>query len=123
LRRLCTNIKKEWVLSSGARRLYRAGALLSLMLLFLLAAWLSSHPVSNSFQPIARLLLLMCIAGSLVTLVGMNYFLFRYDRSHPFQQLLWFLAMLWVPIGPALYCVLVYSRATRSANDPAKLAP
>ena len=52
-----------------------------------------------------------------VTMVGMEVFLFRFDDSSPWKQMMWFCVMLFVPLGPALYCFLVYSdsRAVKEA--------
>lgn len=41
----------------------------------------------------------------------MEYFLFRFDDSPALKQILWFVVMLFVPLGPALYCFVVYSRS------------
>lgn len=75
--------------------------------------------------PFARLLLLAGIVGTALTEIGMQYFLFRFDDSPPMKQILWFCVMLFPPLGPALYCFTVYSRAkmldagvTGSAKGP-----
>jgi len=41
----------------------------------------------------------------------MEYFLFRFDDSGALKQVFWFCVMLFAPLGPALYCFLVYSRS------------
>jgi hypothetical protein len=42
---------------------------------------------------------------------GMEYFLFRFDESHPVKPILWFVVILFPLLGPALYCLVVYSRS------------
>jgi len=41
----------------------------------------------------------------------MEYFLFRFDESHPLKQIVWFCVMLIPMLGPGLYCFIVYSRS------------
>jgi hypothetical protein len=41
----------------------------------------------------------------------MEFFVFRFDNSHPLKQVFWFLVMIIPAIGAALYCFLVYSRS------------
>jgi hypothetical protein len=41
----------------------------------------------------------------------MQYFLFRFDDSHPMKQIFWFCVILFPSLGPALFCFTVYSRS------------
>jgi hypothetical protein len=41
----------------------------------------------------------------------MQYFLFRFDDSHPLKQIAWFCVMVVPLLGPSLYCLIVYSRS------------
>jgi hypothetical protein len=43
--------------------------------------------------------------------VAMEYFLFGFDCSPGWKKVCWFCIMVLPLIGPALYCVIVYSRA------------
>lgn len=51
------------------------------------------------------------VLGAGITLVGMEYFLFRFDASHPLKQILWFGSMLLPLLGPSLYRFIVYSHS------------
>jgi hypothetical protein len=103
-------INKEWIISRTARRVYRLAATLSLMLFLIMVAQLVGE-VPSVLGPVLRSLLLAGIVGAGITVVGMEFFLFRFDDSHPLKQIFWFCAMLFVPLGPALYCLIVYSRS------------
>jgi hypothetical protein len=53
----------------------------------------------------------LAVLGTALELVGMEYFLMRLDDSPALKQIFWFCALLFIPLGPALYCFLVYSRS------------
>jgi len=44
-------------------------------------------------------------------MIAMEYFLFGFDDSSALKKMFWFCVMLLPPLGPALYCFLVYSRS------------
>ena len=67
--------------------------------------------IADTTAPIARLLLFVGALGAGTTFVGMEYFLFRFDDSHPLKQVVWFCVILFPLLGAALYCFLVYSRS------------
>jgi hypothetical protein len=100
-------INKEWILSPTARLVYRTAAIASLMLVPVVMEIQRTYPV----RPFLRQLLLLTVVGTALNLVGMEYFLFRFDESHAVKQILWFCVMLVPPFGPALYCLVVYSRS------------
>ena len=52
----------------------------------------------------------------------MEFFLFRFDDSHPLKQIVCFLVMLFPILGAALYCFIVYSRSDVLKNACAKSA-
>ena len=104
-------ITKEWIVSSTARIVYRAAAGVSLGLFALLVAIQLDSNMLDALRPILRLLLLVGVLGAATTLIGMQYFLFRFDNSHPLKQVLWFCVMIFIPLGPALYCFFAYSRS------------
>jgi hypothetical protein len=54
---------------------------------------------------------LVGVLGMALTGLGMEYFLLRFDDSHPLQQGFWFCLMLLAPLGPALYCFFWHSRS------------
>ena len=67
--------------------------------------------ISANITPVFRLLVFSGGLGAGITIVGMEYFLFRFDTSHPLKQILWFVIMLIPLFGAALYCFVVYSRS------------
>ena len=105
-------IIKGWMLSRGAHRLYRLAATLSLALLVMLIAGRSAKEIPANFVPLARFLLLAGVLGTATTMVAMEYFLFGFDNSSAWKKALWFCVMLLPPLGPALYCFIVYSRSS-----------
>jgi hypothetical protein len=104
-------ISKEWIVSPTARRVYRAAAGLSVSLFFGWWAILVAGGIPESLAPIVRVFLLAGVVGYATTMTGMEFFLFRFDNSHPLKQIAWFLVMLFPLLGPALYCFIVYSRS------------
>jgi hypothetical protein len=115
-------INKEWIVSPTARRIYRASAALSVALFFSWWALLLVGGIPPMIAPVVRPLLFTGVLGAGITFVGMEFFLFRFDDSHPLKQIVWFLLMLIPLLGPALYCFVVYahSNALKSscANRP-----
>jgi hypothetical protein len=95
-------INKEWIVSPTARRIYRASAALSVALFFSWCALLIVGGIPSTLAPVARPLLFAGVLGAGITFVGMEFFLFRFDDSHPLKQVVWFLVMLIPLLGPAL---------------------
>ena len=105
-------INREWILSGTARRVYRVAASLSLALFFFLWAHaLFGSGVLNINVPLVKLSLFAGVLGAATTLVAMEYFWFDFDNSSGVKKVLWFFLLLLPPLGPALYCFLVYSRS------------
>ncbi len=104
-------INKEWIVSPAARRVYRISASLSVALFFGWWAILVAGGITDTIAPVVRLLLLPGVLGAGITIVGMQFFLFRFDTSHPLKQVVWFLVMLFPLLGAALYCFIVYSHS------------
>jgi hypothetical protein len=104
-------INKEWIISETARRVYRIAAALSLVLFFFLFAVKVAGGVPPTFVPIARLFLHIGVLGAAITVVAMEYFLFRFDQSPAIKKVFWFCVMLFPPVGPPTYCFFVYSRS------------
>src|ERR1044071_3527803 len=103
-------ITREWILSPAAQTVYRVSATLSLVLVFVLMPL--HRPIdemSHSLLPLVRLVAFTCVLGAAVTMVAMEYFLFGFDTSSSFKKLFWFCVMLFPPLGPPLYCFMVYS--------------
>ena len=104
-------INKEWIVSRTARRIYRIAASLSLALFLMLVARPFAGSIPEGLIPIVRLLLLGGVLGTATTIVAMEYFLFGFDNSSALKKVFWFGVMLFPPLGPALYCFIVYSRS------------
>jgi hypothetical protein len=97
---------KEWIVSEAARRVYRAAAVVSLTVYVTLVALILYGPI-----PLLKQLLFVGVLATAINATGMEFFLFRFDDSAACKQILWFCAMIFLPIGPALYCFFVYSRS------------
>ncbi|MFZ0136682.1 MAG: hypothetical protein WAK89_06475 [Candidatus Sulfotelmatobacter sp.] len=104
-------INKEWMVSGTAQHVYRVTASLSLVLFFMLMALRLMGEIPNSLLPMVRLLLLTGVLGTATTMVAMEYFLFGFDSSSATKKVFWFCVMLLPPLGPALYCFIVYLRS------------
>jgi hypothetical protein len=100
------HFSKEWIVSPTARRVYRVAAVVSLTLYVSLAALIVYGPILALQQ-----LLFVGVLATAINATGMEFFLFRFDDSVAWKQILWFCALIFIPVGPALYCFLVYSRS------------
>ena len=112
-------INKEWMLSLNARRTYRGAAILSLTLFFMLWGLRLPIAIPRNLLPLLRLRLLAGVLGAAITMVAMEYFLFGFDNSPAWKEMFWFCVMLLPPLGPALYCLIVYSRSDVLMRGPA----
>ena len=110
-------INKRWIVSATARRVYRAAACLSLMLFAIMILANLGFGISQNILPFMRFLVLLGIFGTAMTLVAMEYYLFSFDKSSVWKKLFWFFVLLWPPIGPPIYCLVSYSRATAELED------
>jgi hypothetical protein len=113
-------INREWLISPTARRVYRISAALSITSFVALWFVFFDAGMPRAVAPFARLLLFAGALGTCTTFVGMEYFLFRFDDSHPLKQIAWFCVMLVPLLGPALYCFIVYSRSEAVKNSGIK---
>jgi len=104
-------INKEWILSATARRVYRVAATLSMLLFFILWAKRFLLALPPGAISIVRLLVFAGVVGAATTIVAMEYFLFGFDKSPAWKRLIWFCVMLLPPLGPPLYCFIVYLRS------------
>jgi hypothetical protein len=104
-------VNKEWILSYAARRIYRVAAGLSLALFFFILVVRFIGGVPDALVPVLKLPLFVCVLGAAITMVAMEYFLFGLDNSSALKKVFWFLVLLFPPLGPALYCFIVYSRS------------
>lgn len=115
-------INKEWIVSATARRVYLTSASLSVALFLGWWTILVVGGIPETIAPVARLLLLAGVLGAGITFVGMEFFLFRFDDSHPLKQTVWLLVLLFPLLGAPLYCFIVYSRSDVLKSSCAKRA-
>src|SRR5580765_4881625 len=113
-------INKEWIVSPTAGRVYRASAARSVALFFGWWSILFAGGIPPTIAPLVRLLLFAGVLGAAITFVGMEFFLFRFDDSHPLKQIFLFLVMLFPLLGAASYCFIVYSRSSVLKSTYAK---
>ena len=104
-------INREWLLSDTARQVYRTAATVTLVFFGTLVSLGLLDQVPKSLMPVLKAFLLCGVLGTALTAVAMEYFLFAFDTSSAVVKTFWFCAMLFLLIGPPLYCFLVYSRA------------
>jgi hypothetical protein len=90
---------------------YRVAATLSLALFFFLVVVRFKGGIPDTLVPMLKLPLLAGVLGTAITMVAMEYFLFGFDKSSAMKKLFWFCVMLLPPLGPSLYCFMVYSRS------------
>ncbi len=115
-------IKRTWLISPAARRIWRACAWLSLLLLacpFLYAFyadWLYDHQSLG----LLNLLLLISVIALAGNVAAMEYYLFTLDDSRALAQIFWFVAFFLAPVGPAIYCLVVYSRSKYFKTETAE---
>jgi len=100
------HFSKEWIVSPTAHRVYRAATVVSLTVYASLVALIVYGPI-----PALKQFLFVGVLAKAINGTGMEFFLFRFDDSPAWKQILWFCALIFIPIGPALYCFLVYSRS------------
>jgi hypothetical protein len=100
-------VNKEMIVSRTARLVYRTAAAVSLTIYFSLGMILVNGPT-----PLLKQLLFLGVVATAIIVVGMEFFLFRFDDSAAWKQIVWFCLMVCLPLGPALYCFVVYSRST-----------
>lgn len=113
-------ISREWIVSSTARRVYRVSAVLSVVLFFGWITALSQGGIYGPLAPIIKFLFFLGVRGARITIVGMEFFLFRFDDSYPLKQIFWFCVMLFPILGAAVYCFAVYSRSAVLRSSSAK---
>jgi len=110
-------INKEWILSATARRIYRISASLSIMLFLIEWAVRMHVPIGPGMLPIVRPLVFAGVFGAAITLIAMEYFFFGFDKTPVWKKALWFLVLLAPPLGPPLYCFVVYSRSSQFTSS------
>src|ERR1700749_473347 len=101
-------INKEWILSATARQIYRLSSTLCLTLFLFLWAVRMHVPIPSTILPIVRMLLFVGVVGASTTMVAMEYFFVGFDNSAMWKKAFWFFVLLAPPLGPPLYCFVVY---------------
>lgn len=114
-------ISRDWLLSTTAKRVYLASALLALCLI---ATLIGSHTamrsagtrsLTPSAAPLVRALLFPGIVGAGVLWTGMWYFWFSFDRSHYLKKAVWFAILFFlIPLGTIAYYFFVYRKCVRT---------
>jgi hypothetical protein len=107
-------VRREWIVSPTARHVYRISAAVSVAFFLLWMALVIQNAfgvIPDAIRPVIKPLILLGVLGAGITLVGMEFFLVRFDDSHFLRQAFWFCLMLFPILGPALYCFIVYSRS------------
>lgn len=66
------------------------------------------------------LVLLISVVATVATSTAMEFYLFTLDDSRALAQIFWFVVLLLAPVGPALYCLVVYSRSKYFKPLPAE---
>ena len=104
-------VSPQLIVSRSAYHVYRLSACLSVLLFVGLFVVIAERRVPDMIAPFAQPLLFICVLGAACTIVGMQFFLFRFDNSHPLKQVFWFCVMLVPLLGAAVCCFVVYSRS------------
>jgi hypothetical protein len=86
-------------------------ASLSLALFFFFTAVRVKGGIPESLVPLVKLPVFAGVLGAAITMVAMEYFLIGFDSSSASKKVFWFCVTLLPPLGPALYCFVVYSRS------------
>jgi hypothetical protein len=119
-------IKKAWIVSRVARRLYLICAVLAMSLfggviasrMALTASGVASFSASQAAVLLIRILLWPGIVATALLSIAMWYFWFGFDNSGWIRKTAWFLPLyLLLGIGPALYYFFVYRRNAEVANS------
>jgi len=105
-------ISRSWMVSTTAQWIYRRAAWLSIGLFVLLVVMPFVDSVPEILVPLYRLVFYACALGAALTLVAMEYFLFSFDPSSAGKKSVWFLVLCLIPVGPAIYCLVGYSRSS-----------
>jgi hypothetical protein len=112
-------IKKAWIISSAARRVYFVCALAALSLFggvmgsgaALGASGVHTFEGFPTIGLMLRLLLWPGILGTALLSIAMWYFWFGFDKSGWLKKAIWFLPLYFLlAIGPAFYYFFVYRR-------------
>lgn len=112
-------IKKSWIISRTARRVYFVCVLAALSFFGVLIASITAFRVSGNASSegiatvglIVHILLWPGLVGTALLSVAMWYFWFGFDNSGWLKKTIWFLPLYFLlPFGPALYYFFVYRR-------------
>jgi hypothetical protein len=127
------HVSESWLISTTAKRVYVAAALLTvfffallLTIIFVAIAEAGSLPQLPLLAVFLRGLLFLGVLGNAVLWVGMWYFWFRYHPNDGMSKALWAgLFLILGSIGSLIYFLLVYLRAPEvraSANQESATA-
>jgi hypothetical protein len=118
-------IRRSWLISKSARRVYAGCSVLTLALLATLVgiqlsiSAAGASPVTREARSLMRILLLPEIIGYALLWIAMWYFWFGFDDSHYFKKAVTFVLLLFFPpIGTLLYYFLTYRRRVLPVASP-----
>ena len=112
-------IKKTWIISRTARRVYLVCALAALsffgvLIASMMAFRMSGHTTLEGIAAagfIVRILLWPGLVGTALLSVAMWYFWLGFDNSGWLKKAIWFVPLYFLlPFGPAFYYFFVYRR-------------
>jgi hypothetical protein len=68
-------------------------------------------PIPSAILPVVRGLVFIGVVGAAITMVAMEYFFFGFDNTAAWKKVFWFIVLAVPPLGPPVYCFVVYSRS------------
>ncbi len=112
-------VSDSWLISPTAKKMYVAGAVLTIIFLGLLttivfATALAGGTLAESpvLASALKTLLFMSILGAALLWMGMWYFWYRFHKGSDMNKALWAaLILVSGPIGALLYFLIVYLRS------------
>ena len=110
------------MISRSARKVYRTGAILSLLIFAVPIVSAFNDSRNELVTSALRMGLFAGVAGAGLTIVAMQYFLFGFDKSSDVKRVLSFLLMIVPVIGAAIYCLTTYSRQVAADTSTAATA-
>lgn len=113
-------VSRSWVFSRAARKVYTVCAFMAIVMYGVLVGtraaqnFVGTRMLPPSTAAILMVILIPAVIATALLWVAMLYFWFGFDRSHWLARAFWFGALYFLaPVGPALYCFIVYRKWTR----------
>ena len=119
-------IKRSWLFSQTAQRIYFSSALLTLAFIATLLgvrmamAAVGTRSLAAPASAVVQTLLYPEVAGVAMLWIGMWYFWFGFDSSHYLKKAVWFVLLGFLaPFGTLLYYFLVYRHFVAAQSQEA----